>query len=85
MSKGETVESKARRAVQALVEGRIAISGLDPEVREFLGKVGSETAEILERIADEKLRIPSEEDDSYYCYVAADMVRAIAVAVLRPK
>lgn len=85
MSKSEAVESKARRAVQALVEGRLAIAGLDPEVREFLGRVGSETADILERIADEKLRIPSEEDDSYYCYVATEMVRAIAVAVLRPR
>lgn len=77
------MEAKARRAVQALVEHRIAVSDLDKELRAFIGNVGAETADILERIASEKLRNPDEDDDAYYCFVAADMVRAIAVTVLR--
>lgn len=79
----EAIESRARRAVQALVERRISISELEPDVRDFIGRTGADVADVLERIAAEKLNVQGEEDDSYYCYVASDMVRAVAVAVLR--
>lgn len=77
------MEILTRRAIQALVDGRLALGDLDPEVRDFIGRIGVETIEILERIASEKLEVPDEEDDSYYCYVAADIVCAVVAAVMR--
>lgn len=83
MSNGEAIEMAARRAVQAILERRRSMPELPVEVREFIGRTGAEAADVLERIAADSLKDEQREDDAYYCYIAADFVRAIAVAALR--